>query len=326
MDQSLRQPSRGKLTNAQEREICAYYLSGESTYRLGARYGTTNTRIGRILKRHEVQARTFKEAGKNRNKKLTAEQEIEICTRYQAGETTVSLGAAFEISTSTVSVILKRNGSEARNPSEAHGGLSVKDSAEVCRRYQAGESTVQLGVEFGVWPSTVSNIVKRHGIELRTFEGFLDTVQHILDGTGRHAAPRECGFYLFELARYADTHCKPGIAFDVDFRSRCPGSRGEYGSEVLRLIFANRSEAFFLEQAVLDITRDHIGCPDDLQDWIGASEVRAMPANDMVLIVLRLADELEQLGPWEFASRYVPMTADQRINCQQRAMQKIDQC
>jgi hypothetical protein len=45
-----------------------------------------------------------------------------------------------------------------------------------------------------------------------------------------------------------------------------------------------------------------------------------MPASDLVPIVLRLADELDNLGVWEFAARYVPMTSAQRVICQQRAL------
>jgi hypothetical protein len=119
------------------------------------------------------------------------------------------------------------------------------------------------------------------------------------------------------------THCKPGIAFDADARARSSAAEGEYGEEVLRLLFATRTEAYFLEQAVLDATRGSADCPEDLLGWAGASEIRAMPASDMVPIVLRLADELEELGLWEFAARYVPMTAAQRLQCQQRALQEV---
>ena len=46
----------------------------------------------------------------------------------------------------------------------------------------------------------------------------------------------------------------------------------------------------------------------------------ALPADDLVLIAIHLADELEELGLWEFAVAYVPMTSPQRAICQQRAL------
>ena len=307
--------SKRKFTDEQEQEICRRYAAGESTKQLGAAYGVADTTIGNILKRRGIAMRTPSEA----NGGLSAEAEAEVCRRYEAGENTYQLGAAFGVGSTTVSVILKRNGVPRRTISEALGGLPPEAEAEVCCRYQAGENTYQLGAAFEVSASYISNILKRHGIERRTSNGFGDSMQNILDCTGHHTMPRECEFYLFELARYSDTHCKPGIAFDTGRRATHSETEGEYGAEVLRLVFATRAEAYFLEQAVLDATRGSADRPEDLADWIGGTEVRAMPAADLEPIVLRLADELEELGLWEFAARYVPMTATQRAICQQRA-------
>ena len=134
-----------------------------------------------------------------------------------------------------------------------------------------------------------------------------------LNGTGHHASLRECEFYLYKVARYANTHCKPGIAFDS-----CARADAEYVEEVLRLVFATRAEAYFLEQAVLDATRGYRDCPEDLAGWSGATEVRALPAEDLLPVIDRLAAELELLGVWAFAAAYVPMTAAQRAQCQLR--------
>ena len=354
-----------KFTDSQEREICRRYLAGETTTQLGTLLGTSESTVSNVLKRNNVAARA---RGGGRERLLTAENEAEICRRYLAGESAVQLGAAFGVDPATVSKYLKRKGITLRTNKEAHGGLSAEIEAEVCKLYKDGKSTSQLGSAFGVHSTTIGNILKRKNIVLRTNKEanrrltdereqlickrylagentyqlaaafglthnpirkilerhgierrasgveFGDSVQHILDCTGRHSIPRECEFYLFELARYGDTHCKPGIAFDTERRAD-----GEYGAEVLRLVFSTRAEAYFLEQAVLDATRGNVDCPADLLAWGGASEIRAMPASDMEPIVLRLAEELEELGPCEFAARYVPMTAAQRAICQQRA-------
>jgi hypothetical protein len=301
---------RGGLTTEAETEVCKRYQEGESTVQLGIAFGVADVTIGKILKRNGVTARTPVENGMS----LTDEAKSEVYERYRKGESTGLIGAALGVHQSSICKILKRNGIAMRTHREASGGLTDEAETEVCKRYQEGESTVQLGIAFGVANSTIGKILKRNEIELRIGGGYGDSIQHALDGTGHHSRQRECELYLYELARYSSTHCKPGISFNSDLRAD-----DEYGVEVLRLVFDSRAEAYILEQAVLDQSRGCADCPDDLWDWSGASEVRAMPAEDMGPVVLRLAEELEEMGVWSFAAAYVPMTAAQRMQCQQRA-------
>lgn len=303
-----------KFSDKQEAEMAARYAAGESTPGLGAAFGVRASRISKILNRLGVKPRSIGEA----KRRFTDRQEAEICQRYLAGENTVQLGEAYKASDGTIGKILKRNGVEPRSYRDGRAGLTAEQVAEVCARYLAGETTTQLGDIYGLTNATVGLILDRNGIDRRTAGGYGDSVKQVLESTGHHGHSRECAFYLYELARYSLTHCKPGITFDIT--GRIKAARGEYGAEVLRLIFATRQEAFFLEQAVLDATRGSAECPDDLIGWIGASEVRAMPADDLLPIVLRLAAELEAMGPWSFAAAYVPMTTAQRATCQQRAI------
>ena len=305
--------AKGGLNSEQEAEVCRRYEEGESTNELGKAFGVYPGTIGKILERNGVARRSNREAHGG----LDPEQAAEVCSRYEEGENTIQLGKAFGVSSVTIRNILDRNGVTRRSLSVAMGGLSAEQEDEVCSRYVEGENTYELGKAFGLSPSTIVYALKRNTVELRASGiEFGDSVQHILNGTGLHIGARECEFYLFGLARYSNTHCKPGIAFDTELRAD-----HEYGENFLQLWFSTRAEAFFLEQAVLDATRGYADCPDDMQGWTGKTEVRAMPAADLLPIALRLADELEDLGPWEFAACYVPMTAAQRLQCQQRAMQ-----
>jgi transposase len=260
---------------------------------------------------------------------FTEEQVSVVVRRYLSGETCWKISYDFDVSDTTIAKLLDRNGIKRRSGQGGRSGPRgyswsrrskpsklLSHEPEICRRYEAGENTVQLGKVFGVSSSTIRQILKRSGIERRAVGGICDTLQQALDCSHHFDQHRECQFYLCELARYSDTYCKPGIAFDIDGRRRL--AKGEYGAEVLRLVFATRQEAFFLEQAVLDATRDLAKCPDDLLDWGGASEVRAMSADDMVPIIDQLAAELEEIGPWAFAAAYVPMTPAQRAVCHQR--------
>ena len=310
-----RKPHLRRFTDEQESDICHRYLAGENSVQLARAVGISRTAMQRVLAANGM---TMRARGPDRQ--LRCEQEQEICRRYTAGENSPQLGSEFGVASRTVISILRRNGTEVRTKGQSQ---RRRDEEEITKRYIAGENTMTISRDLNISSTTVSNILKRCGVEARQAEMLGDSMQHILDCTGRHSLPRECEFYLFELARYSDTHCKPGIAFETDSRVRCRKAQGEYGTEVLRLVLSTRAEAYLLEQAVLDATRGSADCPADMTDWIGATEVRAMPASDMEPIVLRLADELEELGLWEFAARYVPMTAAQRATCQQRAMQEV---
>jgi DNA-directed RNA polymerase specialized sigma24 family protein len=301
--------ARGGLTAAQEAEVCRRYLEGESTPKLAKVFDVSARTISAILKRNSVATR----AGK-----LSPTQKAEIVRRYLDGEGSVHIARSLGITPTGVIYCLECNNVAIRTIKEARGGLSDAQELEVCSRYLVGENTVQLGAEFGVSSATISKILKRSGVEVRARDGRGDSVQCVLDGAPLYAQPRECAFYVVELARYSSTHSKPGISFDSV--GRASRSYGQYGDEALRLIFATRAEAFFLEQAVLDATRCYQDCPDDLWRWDGASEVRAMPSQDLAAIAIRLAAELEEMGAWAFAAAHVPMTAHQRILCQQRAL------
>jgi hypothetical protein len=181
--------------------------------------------------------------------------------------------------------------------------------------------------------STMSYAIGKHGgfywiwaelgVEAPARPSFGDSVQNALDCTGRHSQVRDCDFYIYGLANFSG-FVKPGIAFDTEDRAR--SSKGQYGEQHFSVTFATRQEAFFFEQAVLDATRGCAHCPEELLDWAGATEVRTMDPADLIQVADRLLAELEELGVWEFAARFVPMTAAQRAICQQRALTGAPAC
>lgn len=306
--------AQGGLTDAQLQELRCRYEAGESTTSLQKHFGKGRSVLCRNLKAMGVEIRPVRE----RHNCLTDEQELEVCDLYAQGENFAAIGKRFGFSAMAIKRVLQRHRVPLRSSVEHHGGLPRVLTSEICSRYLAGENTVELAASYGVTNPTIGSIIKGAGIELRSGNGICDTVEHALNSTGRFRSLRECEFYLYELVNYAATHSKPGIAFNADLRAN-----SEYGSAQLRILFASRQEAFFLEQAVLDATRGSAQCPPDLIGWTGATEVRAQPAADIEPIVLRLADEMEELGMWEFAARYVPMTAAQRAICQQRALEVV---
>lgn len=301
-----------KFTDEQEREIASQYPA-KSTYQLAELYNTSEATVNSAIKRQGGKLRGKGEI----NRKFTDEQEAEIAAQYPAKDT-VELAKIYNASANTIKSAIERQGVKLRIKSEINRRFTDEQEQVICQRYEEGESTCELAEALDAYGSIIGKVLSRNGVERREAGGYGDSVQHVLDGTGYHQHQRECEVYLFGLARYSATHCKTGIAFDTDTRAD-----EEYGEEVLRMFFASRSEAYFLEQAVLDATRGSAGYPADLIDWAGHTEVRMMPAADMVQTILRLAEELEELGQWEFAARYVPMTAAQRAICQQRALVEV---
>jgi hypothetical protein len=304
-----------RFSDQEEKWIIQRYRAGETQVLIGLSLGVGQSTIAKILARKGIQARNKSEV----KIKLTQEKQEKICDQYLAGENTVQLSAAHGVSCNTINRALRRNGVTMRERGRGPQKRSVawSNKKEICHRYVQGESSDGLASSYHSSGETILRILKEAGVEIRVQGGYGDGVQQALDGTGHYASLRECTFYLFSLARFKDTHCKPGISVDLEDRVRV--SRGEYGEEFLRKEFATRREAFFLEQAVLHATRSAAQCPEGLWDWAGTNEVRALPAADALLIVVRLLDEMEELGAWDFAALRVPMTAAQRIACQQRA-------
>ena len=168
-----RPAGRDRLPDKQEKEVCLRYKAGESTVELGEAFEVSSTCINRILKRNGYKPRTNKESRKlfyknNRHpNRMSEEKEQEVCRRYAAGENGRELGEAFEVSSTCINRILKRNGYKSRTNKESHGGLTDKQEEEVCLRYKAGESPYELGKAFGVCDSTICNILRRHGVKIR---------------------------------------------------------------------------------------------------------------------------------------------------------------
>ena len=324
-----------RFTDEQEREICRQYLAGKSNRAIGATFGLAHSSVRKLLARNGVKERSKTQASAI-GSPLTGEQKEQIVERYLNGDGGTVLGAAFGVTPRTIRMTLRAAGITCRSLGEAqlsrHRVLTAKQEKELCARYLEGESAAALAVPFGISKSAVGALLLRHDIPRHVFfteEQEQAICSAYLRGETSIDLGEQFGTTAAVICRCLerngiDRRRDAGGGFCDTIKNVLAGTdrfAGEYGAEVLRLVFATRAKAYFLEQAVLDATRGYRDCPDDLAGWGGASEVRAMPAEDMVPIVLRLAEELEAMGAWAFAAGYVPMTAAQRLTCQQRAME-----
>ena len=100
-----------------------------------------------------------------RNRKLSDDQEQEVCRLYSEGGEKRDLESTFGISRNTVNNILDRNGIEQR-PYRPRRLFSKEQEKEICRR-AAAESATELGREFRCSPDTVRKVLERNGMETR---------------------------------------------------------------------------------------------------------------------------------------------------------------
>ncbi|MDC0310551.1 hypothetical protein OAL66_02305 [bacterium] len=87
---------------------------------------------------------------------------------YKQGWNTVQLAEKYGINDGTVGRYLDEGGVQKRTWSEARGGLSNKQKAEVVSRYLDGETSVDIAKDYEVYSSTILCAVKESGNEIRS--------------------------------------------------------------------------------------------------------------------------------------------------------------
>jgi len=101
-----------------------------------------------------------------RRKKITPEQELEICSRYIAGESSIALGKEYKVTNNTILKYLKRNEVARRTRNETQMGKSKIAPAkqqDIINRYSQGERSKALAVEYKVSHGTILNILRKAG-------------------------------------------------------------------------------------------------------------------------------------------------------------------
>lgn len=111
--------------------------------------------------------------------KLSARDISAICSAYVRGESSYILGQRFGVDASAIRYQLRQCDVACRNFSEAatlrrplpqtfRPRLSLDAEADICRRYSKGEPSTELGREFGIAPTNIRGILRRHAVPLRT--------------------------------------------------------------------------------------------------------------------------------------------------------------
>lgn len=257
---------------------------------------------------------TLKKAGiKAKGRYLSKEKRLEITDMYINQKlTSITIAKSTGLDVSTILKTVVREGYKVRDQKM----FDNNQAKQIRDLYLEGYTTDHLSELYECNKTTINETLKRIGVEMRAGGGYSDSVQNAITKEGRFKISRPTSFYVFQLKKFPE-FIKPGIAIDPEHRADC--SDDEYGDLLLELMFDSREEAFFLESAVLNETISHFMCPTELEsaDWSGRTEVRLMEFEQMEQVVDFYNLELENLGMWNFAAEYVPMTSDQRKTCRE---------
>jgi hypothetical protein len=101
-------PPRSKrfLTAEDLTDIAASYRAGETTERIGSRYGISKTRVATVLREQGI---TIRRQG------LTKEQVAEAARLYAASRSLAWLGTRYGVSRTTIAAALRRQGVQLRS-------------------------------------------------------------------------------------------------------------------------------------------------------------------------------------------------------------------
>ena len=154
-----------RFSSEQEKMICDEYTARTSTYNLGKKYDVNSSTISRILIRNNVPRRSTLSGDAIR--KLSAEQERQVCNEYIAGANTCTLGKNFGVSNSTIDHIRKRNGVSKR----PYRKFSAEQEKSICEEYTVGANPYRLSEKYNASRTGIIRILKRNDVSIRSKRG-----------------------------------------------------------------------------------------------------------------------------------------------------------
>tara|TARA_Y100000589_G_scaffold247404_1_gene235365 strand:- start:43 stop:1587 length:1545 start_codon:yes stop_codon:yes gene_type:complete len=293
------------VPKSKHKEICNRYINGENTVELAKDFQCDPGTIGDILKNNEI---------KLYNGKIPIVHHSDICRRYMGGENSYDIGRDYDCSYSCIISVLNFNNIKTRDVIENQGGIPRDQYPKLLKLYDEGKTLFQLSELYEVSERAVWGIFERLGVERRLVTAGSDSVKNALDFKKNFRKIRKTDFYIYELKDF-DGFLKLGIAFDKEDRKKY--SRGRYGDEKLSKTFGTRHEAYFIEQALLEITKDFADCPEELikQKWVGVTEVRKMEIEYLENLFNEFKYKIKNMGIWLFAAEFVPMSLKEKERC-----------
>ena len=236
-------------------------------------------------------------------KSFSKEEELTIVRQYEAGESAFALAREHKVMDTTIKKIIIRNGGEYRGipPMKLAGQEEL-----VIEMYKSGLTLMRVGEQFNVSDKCIQRLLNCAGVEIREACPTSESIQHLIDASGRFFGPdQETELYAVRF-NPDPSLIKIGIARDLDIRAD-----HNYGEIIILKTLDRRQEAWVLEQA---IQADPLtgGRVDGWSGWVGSTELRRTNENIIEKLFDYYLEELEELGVWNFALKYLRMTSDQR--------------
>lgn len=173
----VRQAPGKHVDPARDAEIRRLYEAEHlSTPQLAERFGlaapsirASILRAGGVMRPRGEARHLAAEKGRTRGRgsSLPQERQDELVRRYQAGEEVLGLAKAIGVSSKLVYDVLQVRQIPLRNP-DYHRAATPERDQELRRRYEAGESTVDLAREVGQNYVAVSRAIQRAGGTIRS--------------------------------------------------------------------------------------------------------------------------------------------------------------
>lgn len=296
-----------------QKKICEYYSEGNNLEATAQKFDCSRKKVKKVLRLHDKRIREPHESRTG----IHPDEWDAICRRYvEDEETSTSIAKDYNVVSETITRIITRRGFKIRNTRERHMSIPRSQWAAVCESYRKGKNTYLIASELNIpTPYAVSRVLKLNGVEIRgDSEGAGEGIIHLLMDECRFQFQRETDFYIYSINGHP--HFKPGIAFSHE--ERAVNSQGLYHIPELVQTYETRHEAWLVEYMVLEETSQYMDIPQELNGWPGSYELRLIDLEDLKSVFDFYDDQLEELGIYEYALKYVDMTEDERNICEQR--------
>jgi len=161
----IREKVNGWVSKEARRQIVEEYKKGLGTYEIGKKFNVDKNFARRIILKSGTKIRSLRESKGSPSEKI----QKEICKKYSEGKDSYALAEEYGFNSSTtICNILKKYNVEIRNSGAAHIKIPRSKESKICEKYLKGKNTVELGIEYEVSNNTISRILKRNDVEIRS--------------------------------------------------------------------------------------------------------------------------------------------------------------
>lgn len=152
-----------KLSIEIEKEIIKNYLQGLNHKDISILCKIHVNTVAKVLKKNNVSKNTLL----NNKRKLTKEQVIKSIFLYKQGLSCLKIAEEFEVSSDTISRLLKENFVEIRSPKD-YCKLTKAQEKEIVGFHLKGLKNKEIAQKIDISSSTVLNALRRNGYKLAT--------------------------------------------------------------------------------------------------------------------------------------------------------------